>query len=120
MGGWNIGIFECSHNLSTFFFACCVPGGFCCIQMVNASFATREGGAWKFVCILDCCLPVIGCVINRVNLRKSLDIKDSIFLDCFFWLYCPCCAVTQEYIETMDKKNSQEKGISIWNAIRNI
>ena len=120
MGAWNIGLFECSQNPSAFFIACCVPGGSCCIQMVNARISTRDGSAWKIVCILDCCLPVLGCAINRYYLRKALGIIDSVLFDCVFWLYCPSCAATQEYIETMDRMSNGNKGAKFWSSMRNI
>lgn len=84
------------------------------MQALNAKLANNNKNAWKIACSLSYCLPVFGCVINRFRLRRDLDISDSAAIDCLFWLYCPVCSATQEYIQTLDIKNNRERGVGIW------
>lgn len=117
MGGWTIGLFQCSDNIQMFFFAFCLPGGVCCMQALNAKLANNIKNSWKIACLLSCLLPVFGCTINRTRLRKDLDISDSFVIDFAFWLYCPACSATQEYIQTLDIKHNREIKLGIWKLL---
>lgn len=120
MGGWNIEICDCVKNPKTFLCALCVPGGMCCIQMASAMVAQDNKNAWKKVCLLDCFCGYIGFVLNRYELRKTLEIKDSILFDACFWCCVPCCAVTQEFMQALDYKKSQEVTLSVWKVWKDV
>ena len=113
MGGWNIEICDCIRNPTMFLFALCVPGGMCYMQSVAAWVAEEKKSACRNACLLSCFLCTIGSIINRSHLRKSLEIKDSILFDICYWCCVPCCAVTQEFMQTMDYKREGERNMSI-------
>ena len=68
--------------------------------------------------LLDCFCGIIGCVYNRYALRTALEIHDTIVLDCAFWWCIPCCAVTQEYMQTLERKTNLDKKTPIWEAYK--
>jgi Cys-rich protein (TIGR01571 family) len=122
MGGWNILLFSCSKNCKTFLFTF-LPGGICITQCTNAYIAKKgdekaKKKASTLACLLSTFVPLLGCIINRVQLRESLLIKDPVILDICFWCYCPCCAVTQEYIETIDQHDRGEIGFFVCHFTR--
>ena len=117
MGGWNVQIFDCVKSPVMFLWACCVPGGSCCMQALDAKLTESDKNAWVIACLLDCCCGCIGGIVNRYRLRKALAIEDNVVLDILFWCFLGCCAVTQEYMETMDRKKG-DKGLMIWVAYK--
>lgn len=117
MGGWDIKIFDCNKNIVMFVWACCVPCGGLCMQVVDAKLSDSDKNAALIAGILACCLGCIGGILNRYRLRDKLDIKDNVVFDVLFQCFLPCCAVTQEYIQTMKDKKGNEK-LLIWEAIK--
>lgn len=117
MGGWNVEICDCIKNPVMFLWACCIPGGACCMQMVDAKLTESDKNAALIACLLDCCLGCIGGIINRHRLRKALEIHDIIALDILLWCCLPTCAVTQEFMQTMERKKNDRK-MPIWKATK--
>jgi Cys-rich protein (TIGR01571 family) len=118
MGGWNVEIFDCVKNPTMFMWACLVPCGICCMQMLDAQLAEPEKkNAMLYAGLLVCFCGTIGGIINRYRLRMSLEISDSILFDILFWCCVPCCAVTQEYMQTMERKK-KNRNMPIWEAYK--
>lgn len=117
MGGWDVKIFDCVKNPIMFLWACCVPCGGACMQALDAKLTESDKNAWIIACLLDVCCGCIGMIFNRYRLRNALSIHDSIILDILFSWFLPCCAVTQEYMQTMDKKGHNQKD-PIWKTYK--
>ena len=106
MGVWTINLFDCCKNFKTFAISCC-PGGICCVQCASA-YVSSSGdiNQRKKVRNLTYCIamffPVCGWIFNRIKLRNQLQINDSILIDIGYTICCPCCAVTQEFMEALD------------------
>lgn len=119
MENWNDKLFDGLKNCEKLAFACFVPFSCCIYQVINARIVTNGNKEiWKLVILLDCCLPMVGCIINRILLRKKLGINDNWLLDVAAWLYCPCFAVTQELLQTMSTnkiKGSDRSILNLWN-----
>ena len=88
------------------------------MQMLDAKLTDTENpNACLIAGLLDCCCGVIGAIFNRYKLRVALEIDDSIIMDILFWCCCPCCSVTQEYMQTMERKKG-DKAMPIWVAYK--
>ena len=95
--------------------ACCVPGGWCCMQMIDAKLTDEENpNAGLIAYLIDCFCGVFGGIFNRYKLRLALEIEDSFAIDILFWCCVPCCAVTQEFMQTMERKR-KNPNFKIWN-----
>ena len=117
MGGWNVEICDCLKNPLMFLWAVCVPGGCCCMQAIDAKLTEENKNAGLIACLLSCCCGCIGGIINRNKLRTALEIQDTIVLDILFWAFIPCCAVTQEFMQTMERKHKNQN-LPIWKALK--
>jgi Cys-rich protein (TIGR01571 family) len=117
MGGWDIKIFDCEKNIVMFVWACCVPCGALCMQVLDAKLTDSDKNAPLIAGLLMCCLGCIGGALNRYRLREKLGIEDNALFDILFWWCIPCCAVTQEYITVMEKQKGNKK-LLIWEAIK--
>jgi len=117
MGGWDIGLFDCSKNPIMFVWACCVPCGGLCMQGIDAKLTDHDKNACLIAVLLDCCCGAIGATINRYKLRDKLKIHDSILMDCLISCFCGCCGVTQEYITVVKDKKGNEKAM-IWEIMK--
>lgn len=114
MGGWDFTIFQCCNNPMMCFFSAFVPCGCCCMQIYDAKITNdvnKNAGLIAGLCV--CLLGPIGAIYNRLKLRETLKIEDSVVADILLTLYVPCCAVTQEWMHTMSEKKGNPK-LKIW------
>lgn len=120
MSTWEVKIFDCNKNIFMFVWSCFVPCGMVCMQVVDAKLTDPENNNAALIAgLLGCCLGCIGGVINRKRLKKYLNIEgENISTDVFIWYCCPCCAATQEYIQTLILKKGNGN-IPIWKALSN-
>ncbi|CAG9315158.1 unnamed protein product [Blepharisma stoltei] len=113
---WGIRLFECFRNPQMFAWAIFVPWGTACMHASEAKILMKskdESVALKrFLC--NACLCCFGCAWNRRALRKELVLDGNYFIDLMLWIFCPCCAATQEWQEVMVKKDKDSK-VAIWN-----
>jgi Cys-rich protein (TIGR01571 family) len=123
MADWEVKLFDTFKRWEVLAFACCVPFSCCFMQVFNAELAISESKGqrnvsedhvdiWKLVVLLDCCLPIAGCAINRMLLRKKFGIQDHWGFDVIFWVFCPCFAASQEVVETVKRMNKPESMFS--------
>ena len=114
MENWNAKLFDGLQNCQKLAFAF-VPFSCCIYQVINARIVTKgDKDIWKLVILLDCCLPIVGCTINRILLRKKLKIDSDWKIDAAAWLYCPCYAVTQELLQTISTSQIKGSDRSLW------
>ncbi|CAG9329039.1 unnamed protein product [Blepharisma stoltei] len=117
MGGWDFGVFQCEQNPVMCLWAWCVPGGICCMQVVDAKISDSENKNAAFVaCLCSCFLGCIGATFNRYKLREMLTINDSVIMDLLWYWWVPCFAVTQEWMTTMNRQKNNHK-LLIWQLI---
>lgn len=119
MSTWDVKIFDCNKNVLMFLWSCFVPCGIMCMQTVDAKLSDPEKNSALIAGLLSCCLGCIGGGINRHRLKKNLNIEgESQSVDVFLWCCLPCCAATQEYIQTLTLKKGNGN-IPIWKALSN-
>ena len=92
-----IGICSCGKNIMMYLFISYIPFGCVCVQSIVADRVLKESHSYLNACYLGLCLCSIGCAINRHRLLEKLNEYPE-WKDCFASFYCPCCAITQEYL----------------------
>jgi Cys-rich protein (TIGR01571 family) len=68
-------------------------------------------------CLCGYYLSCIGAGYNRKAIRRRLNIDGSFFVDCLLECFCSCCAVSQEWRETMLQIGKNES-VPIWLAFK--
>lgn len=116
MGSWSYGILTCYENPIMCLWAFLVPCGICCMQIVDAKVSDKEKSAPLVAGVFICCLGCIGGTLNRLRLRSKLNVEDNPLFDVLFSCFLPCCAVTQEWRETMLKHKGDHKA-PIWSVL---
>ena len=67
-----------------------------------------EGKGGKIACVVDlfallcfvpCGMCTMGFAWNRSKVREKYDLKGGIIVDFCLYIWCGCCAATQEYRE---------------------
>jgi Cys-rich protein (TIGR01571 family) len=115
---WKTGLFQCKDSPVMFIWAWCVPCGFLCMQTLDAKLSAPEDkNAAIIACLCGWYLGCIGVGYNRHILRSKLNIKGNIFVDILLECFLCCCAVSQEWRETMEHK-SKGKGAPIWEVLK--
>jgi Cys-rich protein (TIGR01571 family) len=114
---WQATLCGCTNNPCMCAWAFLVPGGCCCMQMIQAMVLhpTNENREAAKACLCNTFLCCFGAAFNRLKVREDLGIHGQYFNDCLVWTFCPCCGSTQEWREVMLQKKTDEK-VVIWNA----
>ena len=63
---------------------------------------------------LSCMLCCVGAALNRKALRDNYHLKGNCIKDCFLYICCPCCLITQEY-RKMKREAKKENHIPLAN-----
>ena len=113
---WDKDLFDCFKNPIMCLWSWCIPCGSTCMQAVNAKVINEGHDSSKhcwtaFFC--NCCLCYFGAAYNRMKVREKYSIQGNYFIDCLLECFCPCCAVTQEWRQVMDKENG-DGDLKIW------
>lgn len=80
------------------------------MQAVDAKLSEKlVSNAAIIACLCGFCLGCFGASYNRYKIRQAYLIPGNFFLD--YCLYCCCgvCAVTQEWMNVMNKEHSNAK-----------
>ena len=109
---WKSDNFKCQENWLMCLFAWCVPFGYACMQAFNAKVTTKETNEAIKAFILTWCCCCFGAGYNRQQLRDKFEIQGSYMMDCLCHWCCGCCAVTQEWMEVMER-NGKKRGDNI-------
>jgi hypothetical protein len=100
---------DCGKNITVFLFALMIPGSCICIQVLNASrVVPGKHSTLNSVCLGIFC-GCIGYTINRIKLKTHINNQnqDKDFCsNCMSSFFCPVCAVTQEYLMTLQSLNA--------------
>jgi Cys-rich protein (TIGR01571 family) len=107
--GWEAEFCKCFDNAAMCLFACFVPCGGLCMQVIDAKLTLKAENAAMVACLCSFCLCCYGAGWNRTNIRKEDKVEGSYFVDCLLHLVCGLCAVTQEWQHVMKKKKGDNK-----------
>lgn len=102
---WTKKPFDCCKNPPMCFMPSCVPCGYQLVQACTVGVVYKETGCgtacWRAFCC-SVCLCSFGGAYNRTKIRHKLELKGNCFVDLLFHLFCPCCAVVQEWRQGME------------------
>ena len=106
---WKYGICSCCETPSIYFWACCIPCGSLCMQMMAISNVSDDKNAGLLAIRLICRCGHFGAALNRHKIREELGIRGSLCTDLLFHCFCDTCAYVQEYRHVMSVKHGDDK-----------
>lgn len=101
MSEWKFSLFQCFDTPLACCWTACVPCGIPCMQGTTAYKSTGDGCSCFVACIYSIIFCCIGTAYNRSKIRDYRIIRGSYMSDLCTVCYCPCCAMVQEWRETM-------------------
>jgi Cys-rich protein (TIGR01571 family) len=118
---WEFGLFDCFAQPVMCIWMLFVPFGMNLMQLVEGRLIyTKDDPKYNFhqgrTIFCACCMCCIGFAYNRMNFRSELRIRGTFLTDLCLYMCCPCCALMQEWRQTMLDKRGQEK-VYIWRAL---
>lgn len=101
MSEWKNHLFSCIEAPLACCWSLCVPCGMSCMQGTTAYITTKQSSSCIIACLYSILCLCLGTAINRRNIRNYFIINGSFLSDLCLVYFCPCCAIVQEWRETM-------------------